>query len=124
MPPDAVHRNGRCSGDNGVSPPPHPCAYHWPTLAACGNSRCLAAGECERLLELRHQARMERECERTRRRARRRRLRQELRPAYRRLGRLLRAYPRELRRLLLDLLAEDITDIAQAVAEEVYGARK
>lgn len=39
----------------------------------------------------------------------------------RRLARLLRARPRAFRRLLLALLAEPITSIAQAVAEEHHG---
>jgi hypothetical protein len=54
--------------------------------------------------------------------ARRRRERRDLLPAARQLARLLRLYPRSLRRALLDILAESITDIALAVAREVRHA--
>jgi hypothetical protein len=63
-----------------------------------------------------------READRRIARARRRRERRELLPMARELARLLRLHRRPLRRALLALLADEITDIALDTAREVHHA--
>jgi hypothetical protein len=91
-----------------ISPPRWPIQHDPLVCGIDGDTWCV---ECRRALDA--------ETRRTMRSDSRRRRRQQLRPVARELAEVLRVYRRTIRRRLLELLADDITDIALAVYREM-----